>query len=347
MKKQIISLCTAIITTNLLGQDSTILEKLETTKQDIIKDIKTERFNNRYLINLIHIDPEVNGYGYHQLANRTELGSVGIMLLPNSWKINLTFTKEIGDNLLFNTQRDDEAKLVEQNPQDYTFIKNESEKDFSWIDFYMKPISKTWGDIGFGFFHLQNSVTIVVDPLYDQPYIKILNIENDSGAYSVTSQNKVYAKYNEKIEKFYITYNIASKNRWFDGFGVSYNYEKSNRIKEINKDIVIDPDTRSNIFSIGFNQTLDEIKTGVRLKTFTLGKVFSKTDYINYDTNKNETYSSTSAELNLELVFIKNWQSNRKIYISGKIISKFDSFSDLGGDTGLDEIKKLELGVIF
>lgn len=138
-----------LLTSNIFANENKeiIPKSIKNSAEKITNDIVNDGLESKLLINLQHIDPEVNGYGYHQLANRTELGTVGVFLLPNTWKISLAYTKEIGDNLLFKTGRTDAAEKVSDNPSNYNFLLNEKEKDFSWIDFYMKPISSSWGEI--------------------------------------------------------------------------------------------------------------------------------------------------------------------------------------------------------
>lgn len=197
----------------------------------------------------------------------------------------------------------------------------------------------------FGYLNLQNSVTIVVEPHIGQT-ISVLNIQSNTapGAY-VTSNEKAYFKYNEKIQKFYITYNIQPQDQWYDGFGISYNYEKSNRAQEINNDLVIDPDISSHTISVGFIKTLNEINTGISFKTLTVGQAQSNIEYFNHNIYKKQTFDLDYTEVNAELIFMKRWESGRKIYISGKIISKlYDSKNETNRT---DEIKKLELGFLF
>ncbi len=344
MTKKIMLICsTLLLTNNLYSKDKTITEDIIDKKNQLIKDVKKDGLNSRFMVKLQHVGPEVNGYGYHQLAKGVELGSVGIMLLPNTWKINLSYTREIGENLLFDTGRTQEAERVASNPQNYNFILNESKKDFSWIDFYMKPISKSWGEIGFGYLNLEATVTMAAEARMNQQ-LKILNIQNNAqtGAYVVDPNDKAYLQYNKKVQRIYTTYNIPPQNKWYDGFGIAYTYEKSNGLQEINKNIVIKPDTISQIVTIGKMKTLQEVKSGVSFKTLTLGQGKSEIKYYNFDTTKEEVFNSTFNELNLELIFMKKWKTNRSIYLSGKIISR--SYTE--GEK-LDEIFNLEFGLLF
>lgn len=344
MTKKIMLICSALLlTNNLYSKDISVIEDIEENKKQLIQDIKKDGLNSRFMVKLQHVGPEVNGYGYHQLAKGVELGTVGIMLLPNTWKINLSYTKEIGENLLFDTGRTQEAKRVTDNPQNYNFILNENKKDFSWIDFYMKPISKSWGEIGFGYLNLEATVTMVAESRINQQ-LKILNIQNNAqnGAYSVDPNNKAYLQYNKKVQRIYTTYNIPPQNKWYDGLGISYAFEKSNGLQEINKNIVIKPDTISQIITIGKMKTLQEVKSGVSFKTLTLGQGKSEVTYFNYDTSKEEIFNLTFSELNLEIIFMKKWKTNRSIYLSGKIISR-----DYTDSEKLDEIFNLEFGLLF
>ncbi len=218
---------------------------------------------------------------------------------------------------------------------------DEGETDFKWIDIYLKPISGTYGEVGFGYkYNEQNSLIITEDlssssyTVYDKPN------NTNTAAKKLSSFQGVRAK--GEFKQYYLTYNIPSKDKWYDGFGIQYGYETSDFpvAHTEKKGMILHPDTTSHLYMIGFNKQLSEIDTGFSFKTLQIGAVSSTYDYYDYDTAANSSFSSDGSFYDIEMIFMFKPSKKRQIYLSfGRMERWQDSYDR-------DEFV-YELGVVF
>jgi hypothetical protein len=317
---------------------------IEQISADIQNDIKKDGTNFSYNLKLTHLDAcqELGDDGIvNQRPHSTLFLNFGIRLLPNTWKIDISYTGTIGENILFKSSGLDE---FDENLANYNgnILVNDPKKDTSWVDFYTKPLSTSKGDFGFGYTYIEQSNMVHA---YDSSLnAKVLNLADANNNAQVLDENNSYIKYNTKTSRIYFTYNIPKTNSWYDGFGVTYGYEKTDRIKVIKpfKSIVVKPDTTSHIFSFGINKTLDEINTGLSFKTLTYGLVQSSHKYYNYDTKSNETHTNDSTQLNAEIILMFKPSKSKQFYINTGII-----YQEENDDKSYYSEAKLELGMLF
>ena len=315
------------------------------TLQDIKSTVKKDITNIGYNIQLTHSDAAKHMDNDGILNNQdhsTLFGTVGVRLFPNSWKIDLSYTGTIGENILFKSSTYDEFQTNLDN-YNGNYPINESKKDTYWVDVYSKPLSTSFGDFGFGWTQIEQ---FVINEAYDSSLnAKVLNMPNssNSGALVLDDNNK-YLKYNTKTSRIFVTYNIPSTNKWYSGLGVSYGYEKSNRTKVIQrfKSIVVKPDSNSHIMTFGINKTLDEINTGFSFKTLTYGLIQSTHKYYDYDKQLNTTYTNNETQMDVEMIFMFKPKSNKQFYISGKVMLREEDDTE-----SYYSESRLELGMLF
>lgn len=265
-----------------------------------------------------------------ELGNRAEntmFGTVGLMLFPNTWKLSVSYTGKIGDNVLY--EDSDHGNPVWNG----AYIIDEGEKDLQWFEIYAKPLSTKVGDFGIGYSSSQQSTELTTTNY------KILDYANVGNTAALVGNGLI--RYQTKIDTMYFTYNIPSRKSWYNGFGVSYAYETANRAKKkVQGSIVVKPDTTTSIISLGINKTLDELNNGLSFKKLTLGVVDSEHKYYDHDLQSNQTFTTSGNELNMEVAYMFKPKKNKKIYLLGGFMTVEDDASTY------DRIK-FELGLIF
>lgn len=303
---------------------NTTPNNIDSIKNTILNDGK----NAHFVIKLTNIDTQnwledSSGDNAGTRAVNTLYGTVGAMLLPNTWKINISYTGTIGENVLY---EDSDYNNPKWTNTAYTY--DEGETDAKWLKFYTKPLSTKIGDFGFGYTSIEKSNT------HDIWGLKAVDI-------STTDINGI-VRYKVKTDRVNFTYNIPSNNsKWYSGFGFSYGYETSNRAKaREDGNIVLKPDTTTNILTVGINKTLDEVQNGFSFKTLSFGISDSEHKYYDKTTSSNKSFSTSGEIIDIDAIYMFKPSKNKQFYLSSGILLKDDDGS------GGEEIK-LELGLLF
>lgn len=305
---------------------TTITDKVTKKVEDAKNTIKQDGKNINFVVKLTNIDAQNwldNDDTTGTRAINTLYGSVGVMFLPNTWKVSLSYTDTIDTNVFYEDSDYDNPKWTNT-----AYIYDEGDSDSKWFDFYAKPLSTKFGDFGIGFTSIEKTNT------HDIWGVKALDIS----ASNITG----LLRYKVKTDRINLTYNIPTdKSKWYHGFGVSYGHETSNRAKsKEDGNIVLKPDTTTNIITIGINKTLDEVQRGFSFKKLSFGLADSTHDYYDKTTSSNQSFTTSGDIIDAEVIYMFKPQKNKKIYLSSGILLKDDDGS------GGEEIK-LELGVIF
>jgi hypothetical protein len=261
--------------------------------------------------------------GYDQAAdpiiNNYLLATFDITFLPNTWKINLGYTGQVGKDVFY------ESASRSENITPYGHDEGESEVEY--ISFYTKPLETSFGDFGIGYRSMTQPNGV------ESGGIEIVDLP------SLSTKS---ARFKTKTKYAYLTYNIPAKNKWYSGLGVTYSMGESNLpmlSADINN-IVIKPDTDISQIEVGINKTLDEVNTGLSFKTLTLGLKTLDSSYFNYKTNKKESVSRDFELIHLDLIYMFKAKKQRQLYTSFRVLFSAGEFEEY------DEIE-LNLGVTF
>jgi hypothetical protein len=189
------------------------------------------------------------------------------------------------------------------------------------------------GDIGIGLTRVEQSNSITVTGF------KTLDLPNAGNTAALTPNGNL--RYTEITERVNMRYNLPFVDKWYDGFGVSYALETSNRSK-MKKDgnIVVKPDSETNIITVGIYKMLEEVKPGFSFMRLSYGMADSTHTYYDYDTSSQQSFTTSGEIIDVEMIYLFKPKKNRFVYLSGGILFKDDDGS------GSDEIK-LELGMMF
>lgn len=348
-----------LIITNLFSTDEGIVDKthktvvtalednvnelpnsLQDTAKSLVKNIDEDGKKVNFLFKLTNIQfihehnreesnenqPSVGGVEAKQ--KNTLLGTIGVSFLPNTWKINLSYSGTIGENLLYESNN-----KIDSNVNSY--IIDDGKQDLQWINFYTKPLSTKFGDFGFGYTSIMLS-----DIFQTEDAVKILDYSNTANNGALKSSDELI-QHKSKVEQFYITYNIPSKKSWYNGLGLSYMYEKSNQMQLVeNGSIVFKPDGTTNIITIGINKTMDEVNPGFSFKSLNYGYGKSIYKYYNYNTSTNDSSKVDTTSLSAELIYMIKPRKNKKFYASIKGAQRNDE-----NTTRMEVV--IETGLIF
>jgi uncharacterized protein YcfL len=315
-------------------------EELQGTAKELVGDIEKDGKN-------VHVTAKFSHIGFDNYADgtfgawmeTTQLATIGVLLLPNTWKINLSYTGELGKDLILAS---DASSEWEEEIDNYTgsYIVYDSEVATSYLNFYMQPLNFSFGNFGFGYTSIEKSVFMSGE---DGKNIKVLDIKDSSLDQAATfSANNFYARRTETTQRYLIAYTIPYTDSWYDGFGLSVAQNNSNRafVIEAEKSMVIKPDVKSSIITIGFNKTLDEINSGISIKKLTFGSADNEVSYYDYDQKSNQTLTSTSGVMDVEIVFMNRLESGKKIYFAAGVFNLTDENQHYSEAT-------LELGMVF
>lgn len=360
MKKEFLNIfiATGLFSSTLVANENSIVDK---THQDVVKtldknidllpksmqgtakglvdDINKDGKNINFTAKLSHItfDNWTLDGTFESWSETTQLATVGVSLLPNTWKINLSYSTELGKDLIFASSS---SEQWERDVDSYTgtyVIKDPDEKT-NYLDFYMQPLHLSFGSFGFGYTAIER--TVVMSSWLTIP-VKALDVKDKTLDQAATfTENNRFARVNEETTRYTLTYTMPKKNVWYDGLGISYSLNDSNRayVIESGKSMVLKPEIKSNIIQIGIRKTLDEIDTGFSIKTLTFGPSSNEVSYYDYDKKSNETVSTDSFTANIETTFMKKLKKGKKIYLNAgifKIEGEKQEYSEVSVDFGL------------
>jgi hypothetical protein len=276
-----------------------------------------------FKLELSNVDNNFNNGPIMVNAMATEIATVGISLLPNTWKINLNYSTVVLSEGEQHFQSYDNSTL----PKDPAV--NSSRKDMEWIEFYTKPIATPYGEFGAGYNSMERSVEGY------NTYSTLYNVKNIS--------NLNAFRYIDSVKRYSLTYNILPKDSWYDGFGVGYALEKSNRLTALSSNsIAFKPDVNSNILTVGIFKTFDELKNGFNIQKLVYGMVNNNIEYTDYTSNTTKSMTSTNTLWDAQLTYVFKTKANNKFY--GYIRAQERS-PDKTGNTYKEDI--IALGMIF
>ena len=317
-----------------------VVEKISKSVSDnanrLVNDVKEDGTNFNYVVKISEIEVS-NGFlssneNLTSPPDSTLFGTFGVRLLPNTWKIDIALSLELDKNVLFGPED------VWVFPPDYgQYVIDEGETSVIWYDVYLKPISSKYGDVGFGYKYSEQNNIIHVLSNYS-----LLNRPNASQTGALALSQSDFTRDVSEFETIYFTYNIPSTNSWYDGFGVSVGFEKSDIVAEFENlgGFVIHPDNTTTILSVGIKKPLEEVKPGFGFKTLRYGNVSTEHKFYNWNTMSDETVDIDGYFIEYELIYMFKPGKSRQFYISaGRLERIMDS-----GDR--DEFK-FELGLIF
>jgi len=313
----------------VVGSLDNNVESLPKSMQGIAKDtvnvLDKDGKNLNFVLKLTNVSHQTNffndnGIDADPTINNYLLATAGVMFLPNTWKIELSYTGQIGKNVFYESKSRSGSDIT-------SYSLDEGESDIQYINFYTKPFNSKFGDFGFGYTSMEQSETMMAGGL------KIVDL-----AAAPTGN----ARYTTKNEYFYLTYNIPGNNKFYSGFGITYTSGTSNQsaISSDGANVVIKPDADFTQIDIGINKTLDEVNQGLSFRTLTFGTRTSDATYFNYDNSTNESYSRDYSAMNIDLIYMFKPKKGKKIYTSLKLGMNEGTYEEY-------EEMTFELGVIF
>ncbi len=332
---------------NLNENIDVLPETLQDKAKGLVKDIETDGKNIGFEFKLINTQLNnfvEDGFVLETLDHSTLFASLAVNLLPNTWNITLSYSGKISEDEIFiypgGKQNIDDYNKLKNQTDPSTYAIDKGNQDTSWFDFYMKPISTSYGDIGVGYKNIKGSeefggyaITVLDSP----------NVTN-TGALLLNG-NKRYIRHNIELERFYFTYNIPNQDSWYDGLGLFYGYESSNHFylhsnTDIANKMVYEPDITSNIFMLGINKTFSEIKSGFNLKKFMVGQISREIKYYNYESSKNDSFNDDATTFAIEPIYMFGSKNGTRFYISIEMYSS-------SGQYMTREEEKFEIGMLF
>ena len=321
--------------------DLNITESVEKLSNNIINDISDDALNSKFVFTLTNVGQDMYGSGGNDVLDympeSTLLASVGAYLLPNTWKISLGYSTTVGDDVLFASSAIEDYENV-LNSGSTQFANNESDDGMSWFDVYMKPLTTNFGTFGFGYRQIEKYNVGVIYGVGE-----ILDLTDGSGAYTTPGgATPTVLESNSKTSRFYLTYHIPNKHKWYDGFGFSYTIETSDQLKVIDDatSVVLSPDRSTQIISIGIRKVIEEIKPGFSFKNLTFGLVTNEYDYFNYNTSQNESLTTNGTQLIIDGIYMFKAKNHRQAYLSIQFLNRDEEdtsyvYQELTGEYGM------------
>jgi len=321
--------------------DQTLTDSVLNMSDKLIDDIDKDALNSKFFFKFTNVGQDMYGSGSNNVLDympeSTLLGSFGLYLLPNTWKLSLSYSTTLGDDLLFASSaiEDYEAVLESGSTQ---FANSENDDGMTWLDFYMKPITTNFGDFGFGYRQIEKyNVGVIYGPG------EILDLTDGSGSYTTPGgSTPTVIESNSKTSRFYITYHIPNSNKWFDGLGFSIAQEDSDQFKVIDDatSVVLRPDRNTLIISIGIRKTTEELKSGFSFRNLTYGIVSNEYDYFDYNTSQNESLSTTGSQIIIDGVYMFKAKNHRQAYLAIQFLNRDEEdtsyvYQELTGEFGM------------
>lgn len=253
------------------------------------------------------------------------LGTVGLQLLPESLNIYLSYSGALSTS----------ESWVES---DEWMAYNEGEKDMSIISVYSRPLSTSYGALGFGYNKYKFSSAI-----WAEGSATAVDITSNGSAITL-SGNTAEARYQAEITDYYITYTLPNDISYIpNGLGIKVGIEESNYPKMIeNGYFAMHPETTSTYYGIGINKQFDDLEDGFSFKTLMISKSNNTHKYHNYVDNTDNELSNTSTQFDIEIAYNIITKNKKQFYIMPNFRIKTHSDSE-------DEYKQggVEIGLIY
>ena len=324
---------------NLYSQDTTTIENTQSKPNQFIEDVKNDGLNSTFFlvvtdVNINNLTPndemDVGGVG-----ESAAIATIRVSLLPNTWNISFSYSRQFKDKSLI--LGDGDAQTTQDNISQNGYIFDDGEIEFEWIDFYMKPISTKYGNIGFGYKY-NVSTTLVTG----KNYYVLDKQNNNSSSTSLYVNGPGNIRSNGEYSQYYITYDIPTTDSWYNGFGFQYKYATSNTLIQIIEQdgLVLKPSTTSNLVSTGWSKTLEEVNNGLSFKKFEFGAIASTHKYYNYETVQDESLNTIGMFGDIEIIYMFKQIKDKIFYISAGMYT--DNMK-----SGARGEAKFELGIGF
>ena len=321
---------------------SDLPDDVKSITDELADDVKFDASNSLFNIKLTNLTADYYQEGGPQALTTVDkdtlIGTIGLHLLPNTWNVDISYSGKLGNNLIAESDVLPVYNAAVAASADVATTA--SEKDLSWFDFYMKPINTSYGNVGFGYRSIEEGLKGLVHR--DFSPVKILDVASGGGAYTTSAAKETIFSTNYKISRYYVTYNIPTTNKWYNGLGVTYAYEKSNYPKLINDtSFLLNPNKTAHSISFGIDKSLDEVGNGFSIKTLAVGTVSNKYSYYNFDTSQNETLSTTDKLIDIELVYMFKAKNHRQYHFLMELMQRQETTGYTYGEL------KFELGLRF
>jgi len=304
-----------------------IQDKINKIEKDIKEDGLNLRFNAsiKYL-ELYPIDNKpVSSGEITSDIDSIGLGTVGVSLLPNTWKINISYSTSLYGGDGWNSS------------QNYSI--DEGDDPMELIEFYTRPLSFKFGEFGIGYNKYTASIKLNANHIAGNESNALdrnLFVGNDGNGYKS-------ARYKGKITNLYMTYNIPEKEYLPSGLGLKLSHEKSNHARNVTPGtFIFHPETKSIGIGIGIDKTIDKLKNGFSIKSLFYSKLNNTHDYYDYATTQNKSFTSSSSEYKIAFAYSWKNKNNKHFYIAPMILER--KHSDVSEKFRHGSI---EIGMIF
>jgi len=311
------------------------------TTHQLVDDIESDLLNSKFLVKLTRLDSDYwldGGFSpIETMPENTLLGTFGLYLLPNTWKIKFTYTLTLGDNIVFPSSAIDDYEDQISSPT-ANYVYQDSDHDTSLIDIYMKPISTSYGDIGFGYRQINKHTIGIIAPTGT---VTLLDISDGAGgALTASGANPDIVAANSRTSRTLLTYDFPVKIFSDTHLGFSYAYETSDQLKILDQSnsVIVNPDRTTHIYSFGIRKTLDQITHGFDVKTLTYGSVDNEYKFYNHTTSQNETILTNGSQFTVELIYMFKANNHRQYYLLAQILRRDESDTNFVNNEVLAEL---------
>ncbi len=244
------------------------------------------------------------------------LGSIAVMLFPDSLKLELSYGATVGADSYLDTSTTGERRGGE----------NSSEVEY--LNVFTKPFETRFGDFGYGYQKYQYNALLISgwgngSNIWDLP-----TDVADAGSQLVLNVGDRYGS-QIKYERISMIYNLPEFSWLVKGTGITYAIESGNRIQltDINS-LAAMADYDGTRIGLGIYRTTDELKEGFSWKTLELFRFTYESDFLNLSTNSTDTLTDGDVTgWNLELAYKKSFDNKSVIFmLYGEVYE--DKFAD-------------------
>lgn len=307
------------------------------TVNGVINDIKKDGSNYNLTLSTTYqkftlFDTGLDGQpGEIMSEDRSVLyGKVGLVLLPNTWEISLSYSgaiKESDPTWFRKTYTEWDGTKKDMVGYDEGEIPTRS------TTFYMNLLKSKYGNLGLGYesmnatFGLQALGYIkAVDTLKEDGSGDIFEMlgqkasEVDDNLWmTVNDGNGIqYSYINLEKKTFYLTYALSDNIPYVPyGFGFKVGYQENDYPVLIEQGkVALNPETTSMIYGLGITQSINDLRRGFSFKELSVSMMKSKSEFYNYETNKNQEIERDYKEYRIAPAYVWKWGQNKKIYAS-------------------------------
>jgi len=244
------------------------------------------------------------------------LGSIAVMLFPDSLKLELSYGTTVGADSYLATSTTGERRGGE----------NSSEVEY--LNVFTKPFETRFGDFGYGYQKYQYNALLISgwgngSNIWDLP-----TDVADSDSQLVLNVGDRYGS-QIKYERLSMVYNLPELSWLIKGLGVTYALETGHRIQltDINS-LAARANYDGARTGLGIYRTSDELGEGFSWKTLEVFKYSYESDYDDLSSNSNKTLNDGDISgWNFELAYKKTF-TNKSIIVMlfGEIYE--DKFAD-------------------